>query len=754
MAILSEKQYNTFVKGLVTEASPLTFPENSSLDEDNFVLERNGSRSRRLGLEYETGYQLKDTELSSSILESTKTSFHVWPSPNGDTTLSIGVVRVYNRFWFVNLLSSNPSANFLNSGNYITISNLENSPIDTAVINNTFVIVSKDISKPVLFSYNSTTDTVSDSVVEIEIRDFWGVDDDLNITTRLDTLTSKHRYNLVNQGWSPSIASGNGDDSYSGNAIDVTREQIKVYPANSDIWYRSKEERPDKTQYQKYRPQNLRRRNTDNARAPMGALIIDAFNRGFSRETTSVVIGLDLDKENGNFTTVASYGSRIFYSGVSSNVTSSDDFSPNYNGFIFFSQIVTSNDKLGKCYQEADPTSEDYSDLVDTDGGTIHIPEITKVIKLYPSKGSLVIFAENGIWEIFSEGRGFSATSFSLSKISATGVINKDSIIESNGTFLCFSKAGIFSVSPDQVNGRYLAENISLNTIQTFYNNLTDITKQNAKAYYDEKENRVRWLYNDSVDYSEVNYVNYYNKELILDLTLGAFYPHSFSNLEINSPRIADYVDFPGYSSISLDVPVYVANNPVIVTSTDEVIITENELASRISQFGFLTFVGTSFTISKYNSRSFTDWVIAGGGSGANYNSYLVTGYEIFGNSTRNKQANYVTFFFERTENGFSEVDGNLELDNPSGCIVQAQWDWANSANSGKWGATFQAYKFKRNYIPTGVSDTFDYGYRVIVSKNKLRGTGKALSLKIQSESGKDTRLLGWTFKIEADDVP
>jgi hypothetical protein len=753
MAILSEKQYNTFVKGLVTEASPLTFPENSSLDEDNFVLERNGSRSRRLGLEYETGYQLKDTGLSSTVLASTKTSFHVWPSPNGDTSLSIGIVRVYNRFWFVNLLTNNPSGNFLNSGNYITISSLEDSVIDTAVINNTFVIVSKDISKPVVFSYNSITDTVTQSTIDIKIRDFWGVNDGLDITTRASTITSTHRYNLVNQGWSPSIESGRGGADYAGNAIDTTFTRIAVYPSNADIWYLSKEERPDQTEYQKYNPNNLIRRNTDNARAPMGALIIDAFNRGTSRETSAVVSGLNLDKENGNFTTVASYGSRIFYSGVSSNVTSPDSLSPNYNGFIFFSQIVTSTDKLGKCYQEADPTSEENSDLLATDGGTIHIPEITKVIKLYPSKGSLVVFAENGIWEIFSEGQGFSATSFSLSKISATGVINKDSIIESNGTFLCFTKAGIFSVSPDQVNGRYLAENISLNTIQTLYNNLTDITKQNAKAYYDEKENRVRWLYNDSVDYSEVNYVNYYNKELILDLTLGAFYPHSFSNLEIDSPRVADYIDFPGYSSISLDIPVYVENDPVIVTSTDEVIITENELAARISQFGFLTFVGTSFTISKYSSRSFKDWVVAGGGTGANYSSYLVTGYEIFGNSSRNKQANYVTFFFERTEDGFSQIGDSLELDNPSACLVQAQWDWANSANSGKWGDTFQAYRFKRSYIPVSDADTFDYGYRVIVSKNKLRGTGKALSLKIQSEAGKDIRLLGWTLNIEADNV-
>ncbi len=53
MAALTEKVYRSFIKGLVTEASPLTFPENASIDEQNFVLNRDGSRSRRLGIDYE-----------------------------------------------------------------------------------------------------------------------------------------------------------------------------------------------------------------------------------------------------------------------------------------------------------------------------------------------------------------------------------------------------------------------------------------------------------------------------------------------------------------------------------------------------------------------------------------------------------------------------------------------------------------------------------------------------------------------------
>ena len=45
-----EKTFNTFTKGLMTEASELNFPEDFSLYEKNFLLHRDGGRSRRKGL--------------------------------------------------------------------------------------------------------------------------------------------------------------------------------------------------------------------------------------------------------------------------------------------------------------------------------------------------------------------------------------------------------------------------------------------------------------------------------------------------------------------------------------------------------------------------------------------------------------------------------------------------------------------------------------------------------------------------------
>ena len=114
----------------------------------------------------------------------------------------------------------------------------------------------------------------------------------------------------------------------------------------------------------------------------------------------------------------------------------------------------------------------------------------------------------------------------------------------------------------------------------------------------------------------------------------------------------------------------------------------------------------------------------------------------------------YIWFYFSKTEDGFSEVNGLLELDNRSSCFVKAKWNWTNSANSGQWGARFQAYRFKRPYIPSGTGDTFDYGYEVIVTKSRLRGSGRSLSLVIESEPGMDMKLLGWAVAVTGDSRP
>jgi len=742
MAKGTEKLYRTFVKGIVTEASPLTYPENASIDEDNFVLNRDGSRSRRLGVDYELDYYLKATGLGSSTITTGKQSFHRWESPGGDTSVSIGVIRIADRLWFIDLLTTNPSANFLNGGNYISLTGLNKADIDTAVINNSLIVSSSDLDAPILLTYNVSAQTVSQEDITLKVRDIWGVDDGLELTERPTTLSNEHKYNLRNQGWSSQMSNANGTK----DALPYLFAVYNYYPSNADLSSLGKETNVASGNYDYFVPSIFERSTVYTGLAPKGSFIIDAFTRGNSRMALSdVTTGLPTDQESGNISTVASYAGRIFYSGVTSSVVDPDDRSPNYSGYVFFSQVITENSKLGFCYQDADPTNPEISDLIDTDGGTIQIPECSRIIKIIPSRTSLLVFAENGVWEIFGDTNGFVATSFQVSKITTFGTSNAKSVVNAGGNFVYWAKAGIVLLKQDDVSGRYIAQNLSLTTIQTLYLGISELGKQYCKGFFDERENRIRWLYNSTDTYSTENSINRYNRELIYDITLGSFYTNTISSLLSNSPYIVDYIDIPGYSVATADTEVVVGSDTVIITSGTPVVITEAQVQNRTSQFSFLTMNGTSFTLSKYRNTTFYDWVTPSGSTGINYSSYLVTGYELFQDLLREKTVPYIFFYFRRTENGFeTDGSGNLIYTDPSACLVQSQWSWANSAASGKWGTQFQAYRLLRNYIPTGAEDEFDYGESVIVTKNKLRGSGKCLSLKFNSEAGKDIKILGW----------
>tara|TARA_R110001599_G_scaffold12749_4_gene59407 strand:- start:12724 stop:14979 length:2256 start_codon:yes stop_codon:yes gene_type:complete len=750
MAKRGESVHRSFIKGLVTEANQLTFPEDASIDEANFVLNRDGSRYRRLGLNYESSYAETATGVSASDIAAGRQSFHKWESPGGDTTVSLGIVRINNKLWFMNLLTPNPSANLKNGGNPITITGLASGKIEVSIINNNCVLVSKDLAKPVLLSYNVAAGTVSQSTITLEIRDQYGVDDGLFIDTRPTTLSNEHKYNLRNQGWNKNIVTG--DAAYP-DALVYHHHVTGAYPSNSDSWTLGKVANPSDAAFEKYDPDTLLKNSQSNFQTAKGSFIIDAFNRGNSRMTKSdVTSGLPTDQEQGNISTITSYAQRIFYSGIDSSLSNGDSRSPNYSGFVFFSKVIRSNADLGICYQEADPTDPGISDLIDTDGGSIQIPEATRIVKIVASQSSVLVFAENGVWEIYGDTGGFIATSFQASKISTNGVFNPDAVVNINGNFMYWSRAGIYVLKPDTASGRFASESISLSTIQTLYLEIPELGKNNAKGFYDEKENRIRYLYNDTNAYSETNFINKYNKELVYDLTLKAWYKNEFSELDTQSPYIADYVDIPGYAISITTENVVVASNPVIVTSNANVIVNDDIPVNRSSEFSFLTIRNEKFTLSKFNSTDFLDWKTADG-VGKNYLSYIVTGYELFGDIMKQKQIPYVFFYFQQTEDGFVEASGSFVFSNQSSCKVQAQWDWADSAANGKWGPEFQAYRILRNYTPTGASGVFDSGDSMVVTKNKLRGSGKCLSLYIHSEQGKDMRLLGWGHPVTILDM-
>jgi len=484
-------QINSFTKGLITEVSPLSFPEGASLDELNMKLKKDGTRERRLGMDYESGYGTKDTGLSAEVLSGARMTAYRWSLANGQAHTEIGVIQAGNALYFIDLLTSNPSANYLNGGNPITGAGIDNAAImGFATINNYLLVISSGFTNPLLFSYNKETDVITYETAEIMVRDLWGVNDNLGENDRPNVLTPEHHYNLLNQGWDNTVVTTCGAGI---NAIQCTFNTFGIYPGNGDQWSIGRVEDLTSADVDKYNPNIAARNLVNTGQVAKGHFILPLFFRGQSR-VDQTGLTLKADQELGRLTSVASYAGRAFYSGILSRVNDGDNRSPSLSGVVFFSQTFIRKVDLIKCYQEADPTNPDFNEVIDTDGGYIVIPECSVINALKPIKQSLFVFAENGVWEIRGDEGGFRATSYQVNKISNIGVYSPKSIIEVNGVIYFWGNSGVYAITPNQF-GTFDTNNITLQTIQRLYNSIPDSAKRNARGYHDNHTNTVRWLY-------------------------------------------------------------------------------------------------------------------------------------------------------------------------------------------------------------------------------------------------------------------
>ena len=725
---------NSFIKGLITEASPLTFPENASLDEVNFQLNRDGSRQRRLGLDYETGYSKISLALSSAVLAGCAISSFVWKNINNESTVGLSVVQVGSKLWFFDLLESAHSASIKNGGVAVDLNSLygvsNSSELQFAAVNGILVVTCISC-KPIKVEYDSDADSITTSQLNLKIRDLVGVEDVNEVDVRPTTYSVNHHYNLLNQGWTD-------------GAITQHFNQGGSYPSNADILHLGKNAISGD-----FQTGTLWQQFFGNTPAPKGKFIIDAFKRGQSRSSKS---GLTLsgEEERGKPTVCAAFAGRLFYSGIKGNVRNKDDESMNFTGSLLYTQLVDNNKKLEYCYQEADPTSEHVSDLVATDGGVVDIIDAKNILKLIARETSLVVIAENGVWEISGPDGIFKADDYSISQVTTVGAVNAQSILDVEGTIMYWADSGIMQLSPDQVSGKLSANNLTETTIQSFYIDISSVSKLYCVGNYDSGNRTVSWLYNSSNSYDGTSFVSKYNRELRYDLVLGAFYYYNLSTLE-DQVYVAGYLPTDMFQNVDVNNYVYSSSDNVL-SSAEDVILTERARGVNTTKTKYITIINTTsvkMTFSAYTRDDFYDWKTEDG-VGEDSSGYLITGYELFNDSQRNKFLNYLTTHFIRTEDGFTDDGiGNLTPTHPSSCTVQVRWGWANSAAGGKWSSSFQAYRPRRAYVPLSEYDDYDTGELVITTKNKIRGTGRSLSIKFSTTAGHEMHILGWAYNAE-----
>jgi hypothetical protein len=702
----ANKEYNTFAKGIITEANALNFPENASIDEANFVLNRDGSRQLRLGMDFEAGYTA--TAVSSMTSAAIGVSSHEWINAGNTVANQFAVVQVGDKLLVYNASASSISSSLLATIDASSVIVDETKEIQSACGMGFFFFTSGSGS-PAVLEYVGTTVTMR--TIDVKIRDFFGVYDGLRIDERPASLSDAHKYNLFNQGW----------DLTKANAVDSNRT---TFPSNAEIWYVSKDSNDD------FAAAKLSKLEFGSSAAPKGRYIIDAFDRSTSRNSLSgVTVATDI--ETSRPACVGFFQQRVFYSGLDGKQVSQTDTAPSMQGFVFYSRIIRTPQDFGQCHSDADPTAEIDNSVSEVDGGYINIPDSGKIYKLVPLNDVMYVFAQNGVWAIGGGNNGFTGVEQQVQKVTDFGVVSGNSVVKTEDAIMYWSKAGIYYLGQSEQG--FGAKNISQTTVQGLFTSLPKANKEYATGNYDAVNRTVRWLYSTSLDFDGVSYKYNFDTELILDVVLSAFTKNSITALTGASPYVAGYITTPDLISAA-----------DLGSSITKYLVLYYEAGSSIPNVSF----------AHYRDDSFVDWK-SFNGVGRYFEAYLLTGHETLGTSMVNKQAPYIITHFKRTETTVEAIGagGAVEYDDPSSCILQSRWDFSDSATSGKWGPATEVYRLNRAFILPVAGELIDYGHSVVTTKNRLTGRGKALSLRFSSSDGKNMHILGWAIRYSGNTV-
>jgi hypothetical protein len=726
---------NNFSRGLVTEATGLTFPENACTETFDCIFRKTGEVQRRKGFEYETSYSLYT--LTEARSESAISTF-LWTGAGGDGNSSFICLQVGRYIYFYDVKES------LNFRRFTAI-DLDNfdvpgttlpfsHPVSFAQGDGKLFVVGQFI-EPFYIEYSlSGNFLTAGTQITIEIRDFDGdsadtlsVDQRPTASVTTDTaVVNAHLYNLMNQGWANAVYT---DAPSQENPVKDWDSAESTLPSNSDRWWQLKNsnDQMDMGELDKF--------PVVSTESPKGHFIWNAFNVDRTSTTGTDSTGgsepfdtlwgrggltnnastLTVESTDFRPSSVAFFANRVWYAGVGDQ---------GYNSKFYFSQILTDISRAGRCYQEQDPTSETFYDLLPTDGGVLEIPEIANVVYMQESQNSLYIFATNGIWRITgSEGIGFTATDYAVNKVSSVQNVDNQSFVDLNGVPAWINSEGVWLLQQDQTLGSVNITSLSKDSIQSFFELIPLENIPYIQGTYNSKERLVYWLYKSTTGTSTDSKYQY-DRCLVFNTETGAFYPWKLNT--DNDIKVLSVITSTGFSESVEEVSVVVGADTVVDSGATTVTEDTNIDVSVSATTKFLCENSSDqVTWAEQHDSDYLDWTTAKG-AGKNYSSYFITGYKVRGEGLRTQQTGYVRIH--------SRVEANSSVQ------VQGVWDYYTS-DGARWSTVQQGYKAKTNGA---------YSERRL----KIRGNGLALQLRFASEQGKPFNVIGWSSLDSVSQVP
>jgi len=678
-------------EGFVTEVNSVKFGQGLWKDVSNFQLGTKFWAKRRPAIDQETGYTATATTAETTPVMGD----YEWVINTNTGKIIFTVVQLGTTLHFYDTTTNQDT---INSNKKSFTFDLETKLASFAAAGdsglfrigadsgkNAFFVVS-----PVLNDFVLTYDSVGDSIAALDItpkiRDFDGVDDGLAIDERpVNVLSDTHNYNLINQGWT--------DERITAFNTGSPAAPDDLYPSNAEIWWNGKDNAGD------FSFDQIEKLSFGNTRAPRGHFILSYYQ--MDRNTVSGIAGVSDSPRNHRAVDCLFHNGRLWRLMT--------------NGDILFSRIIIDTlEDSAICYQEEDPTAEILNEIVDSDGGTVPANEIGQPLRLVRVSDTIYIVGSERITRISAQGGRFTATNLAQPEASTSGALSGRGVVVVNNALGFVANEGIILLTYNDIDSATSFNNITRGRIKEFYLSLTQEEKDNSRLHFDEKDNKIYFIYGD-----------FGEKMLVGDTGANA-----------TDPKWTKYlvgVDTEDSTSPVIE-SVRFYTNPGSSTSPSRVKFFVKTLNSGTHAIAFCEF---------RESQLFTDYENLEPTKGSDPSAFIHTYYFSDQLISAEKRINFIETYMARTET--SVVDG--EADRPSSLLLSASWDWYDQSESHKNYILNQ----QQMYLPEQDNKIGSFGrntipqQEVVFSRLTVHGTGKSTQFIFEAEAGKDCIILGYS---------
>lgn len=449
---------------------------------------------------------------------------------------------------------------------------------------------------------------------------------------------------------------------------------------------------------------------------------------------------------NDKFSTMEFSTGRLWFGGA-----------PSRPNTIFFSQSIREERNYGWCFSKADPLQEYDPNPVDSDGGTLEINGMDRILSLRAFKEGVLVFATNGIWFIRGTGisGAFSATDFSVTKVSSTSAIGVHAIVPVENNIVFFGYGGVFMMKEDSLTTELEPSSISVK-IDPFYTDISIENRSSGKAIYNPATKKIYFLtnfrdYRWTRDWNPNGVAGTFRDMLIFDFTLQAWTTYSLTeDREGVKVNIADMISVPASDAVDN-----------FITTFDGHFVVDNEVNNNFvvglnapsGERGFVNICLVSKkNLNKWDiSLSLLDRPVdkdfnSNIDDAEDYSSYFLTAHINFQNIMNKKQTPTLYVVFDRVEVGTLNPLG--EDINSGGCLMSSSFDWASDKRSFKWGPVREIYRPTKWNVSKYDGRRPDF--QTVTVKEKIRGRGNSVQFLFENNGNKMFRIYGIQINVTA----